>query len=164
MSTRGFLGIDCGTQGLSVIFTDEDLRVLGVGEGAYEMVSGLPDECYEQEPNDWTAALKAAMGELRKALSAEHADFEVLAIGISGQMHGEVLADESGQSLGPARLWCDSRNEAEGHELTQRFGTKMPKRATSARWLWTIRNQSDRAAKTRHLTTPAGWISFLPDW
>lgn len=160
MSTRGFLGIDCGTQGLSVIFTDEDLRVLGVGEGAYDMVPGLAEECYEQDPNDWIRAVKDAMGQLRSELSSEHADFEVLAIGISGQMHGEVLADETGQSLGPARLWCDNRNEAEGHELTERFGTKMPKRATSSRWLWTIRNQPERASKTRHMTTPAGWISY----
>ena len=85
MSTRGFLGIDCGTQGLSVIFTDEDLRVLAVAEGAYDMVPGLAEECYEQDPDDWIGALKAAMGELQRELSAEHGDFEVLAIGISGQ-------------------------------------------------------------------------------
>jgi sugar (pentulose or hexulose) kinase len=84
----------------------------------------------------------------------------VQAIGISGQMHGEVLADELGRSLGPARLWCDGRNEAEGHELTERLGVKMPKRITSARWLWTIRNQPEKAAKVAHITTPAGWIAF----
>ena len=81
-------------------------------------------------------------------------------LGSLGKMHGEVLADDAGRSLGPARLWCDSRNEAEGHELTERFGTKMPKRATASRWLWTIRNRPEQAAKTRHMTTPAGWISY----
>ncbi len=157
MTTRGFLGIDCGTQGLSVIFTDEELNVRAVGEGSYDMVPGLADECYEQLPNDWIAALGSAMADLR----AKHSDpMEIIAIGISGQMHGEVLADESGNSLGPARLWCDSRNEDEGHELTNRFGTKMPKRATATRWLWTIRNRSEIAKATRHMTTPAGWIAY----
>ena len=159
MATRGYLGIDCGTQGLSVIFTDEDLTVLGVGEGSYDMVPDLEDECYEQLPEDWTAALVVAMGDLRAKLTASGTDMEVLAIGISGQMHGEVLADAEGKSLGPARLWCDSRNEAEGHELTERFGTKMPKRATATRWLWTIRNQTEKATQVRHMTTPAGWIA-----
>ena len=98
-------------------------------------------------------------GELREALSGESQEIEVKAIGISGQMHGEVLADENGEALGPARLWCDSRNEAEGHELTERFGVKMPKRATATRWLWTIRNQLEKARQARHMTTPAGWIS-----
>ena len=157
MAVRGYLGIDCGTQGLSVIFTDESLQVLGVGEGSYEMMPGLAEECYEQEPNDWIDALQAAMQDLRGKLSGE---IEVAAIGISGQMHGEVMADEKGNSLGPARLWCDGRNEAEGHELTEKFGTKMPKRATATRWLWTIRNQSNKAKQVRHLTTPAGWIAF----
>lgn len=160
MATRGYLGIDCGTQGLSVIFTDEQLSVLGVGEGAYDMVPGLANECYEQQPDDWISALAAAMLDLRGQLPGDRDEIEVLAIGISGQMHGEVLADENGQALGPARLWCDSRNEAEGHELTERFGVKMPKRATATRWLWTIRNQTEKARRVRHMTTPAGWLSY----
>ena len=57
-------------------------------------------------------------------------------------------------------LWCDSRNEAEGHELTELFGVKMPKRATGARWVWTTRNQTEKAKPARHMTTPAGWISY----
>lgn len=157
MTTRGYLGIDAGTQGLSVIFTDENLKVLGLGEGSYDMQPGLAAECYEQSPEDWIQALKQAMEELRGRFQDE---MEVLSIGISGQMHGEVLADEHGRSLSPARLWCDARNEQEGHELTELFGVKMPKRATASRWLWTVRNQHDKATKVRHMTTPAGWISY----
>ncbi len=160
MTTSGYLGIDAGTQGLSVIFTDRDLHVLAVGEGSYDMVPGLPAECYEQQPPEWIAALEQAMRQLRRNLPAEHAEFQVLAIGISGQMHGEVLVDESGAAVGPARLWCDARNEAEGHELTERFSVKVPKRATVARWLWTLRNQPEKARAARHMTTPAGWISY----
>ena len=68
MAVRGYLGIDCGTQGLSVIFADESLSVLGVGEGSYDMVAGLGAECYEQDPNDWIAALDSAMADLRQKL------------------------------------------------------------------------------------------------
>ena len=120
MNVQGYLGIDAGTQGLSVIFTDRDLRILATGEATYEMVPGLAPECYEQEPGDWERAISAAMAGLREKLAAAGITMEVLAIGISAQMHGEVLADELGRSLGPARLWCDGRNEAEGHELTDR--------------------------------------------
>ena len=157
MPVRGYLGIDAGTQGLSVIFTDEALQVLATGEGGYEMVDGLAEGEYEQDPADWISALQSAMTELRKQLSEE---FEVISIGISGQMHGEVLADEKGNCLGPARLWCDSRNQAEGDELTDLLGVKMPKRITTARWLWTVRNQPEKAAAARRITTPAGWIAF----
>ena len=160
MATKGFLGIDAGTQGLSVIFTNENLDVLATGEGGYDMVSGLDEGCYEQSPDDWEAALRAAMADLRAKLSDQNVEMDVAAIGISAQMHGEVLADADGNSLGPARLWCDSRNDAEGAELTERFGVKMPKRITSARWLWTLRHQSEKAAQVAHITTPAGWISY----
>ena len=160
MKTQGYLGIDAGTQGLSVIFTDESLRILAHGEASYEMVPGLGPECFEQSPADWEGAIGAAMADLRRKLAVAGVEMEVAAIGISGQMHGEVLADDLGRCLGPARLWCDGRNEAEGHELTERFGVKCPKRLTAARWLWTIRNRPERAARVAHITTPSGWIAF----
>lgn len=160
MANKGFLGIDAGTQGLSVVFTDEQLNVLATGDGGYNMVPDLADGCYEQLPSDWQAALADAMNDLReKMTAAEMGDFEVLSIGISGQMHGEVLVDQNGDAIGAARLWCDSRNEDEGNELTQLLGVKMPKRITAARWLWTTRNQADKAVKTVRVTTPAGWLS-----
>ena len=160
MNIQGYLGIDAGTQGLSVIFCDESLKILAHGEGSYGMVPGLAADCYEQQPGDWEQALAKAIADLRKKLATSHVEMDVQAIGISGQMHGEVLADELGRSLGPARLWCDSRNEAEGHELTEKLGVKCPKRLTTARWLWTIRNQPEKAAKVAHITTPAGWVAF----
>lgn len=159
MNRSGYLGIDAGTQGLSVIFTDDEMRILAHGEGRYDMVPGLAAECYEQRPGDWEAALRTAMADLRAKLAAAGITPDVKAIGISGQMHGEVLADGVGAALGPARLWCDGRNEAEGHELTERFGVKCPKRLTAARWLWTIRNRPELAARAHHLTTPSGWLA-----
>jgi sugar (pentulose or hexulose) kinase len=157
--TDGYLGIDVGTQGLSVIFTDTDLKILATGEGSYEMVPGLGAECFEQQPADWEAAVAGAMAALRQKLAAEGIEIQVRAIGISGQMHGAVMADATGEPLGSARLWCDGRNESEGHELTEQLGVKCPKRMTAVRWLWTIRHQPEKAARAAHLTTPAGWIA-----
>ena len=157
MSQTGYLGIDAGTQGLSIVLCDASLKVIATGEGDYEMVAGLDDGCYEQNPNDWIAAMSLAMADLRAKVADE---FEVLAIGISGQMHGEVLVGEDGDCLKAARLWCDARNEAEGDELTDLLGVKMPKRITAARWLWTLRNQPEIAAKAKRITTPAGWIAY----
>jgi sugar (pentulose or hexulose) kinase len=159
MKTQGFLGIDVGTQGLSVIFTDEELRIRGSGDGSYDMVPGLEPGAYEQRPADWEAALQAAMADLRATLAPLAIEMDIRAIGISAQMHGEVLSDAAGKPLAPARLWCDGRNEAEGHELTELLGVKCPKRLTASRWLWTIRNRPDLARQVAHLTTPGGWIA-----
>lgn len=155
----GFLGIDAGTQGLTVILTDARLRILATGEAGYGMVQDLEEGCYEQRPADWEGALRAAMAALRKDAAARGVALDVAAVGISGQMHGEVLCDVGGGPLAPARLWCDGRNEAEAGELTERLGVKMPKRITAARWLWTIRHRPDLARRAAELTTPAGWIA-----
>ena len=151
-----YLGIDAGTQGLAVVLTDQQMNVLATGDGHYDMIPDLADGCYEQQPGDWESALVSAMNDLRNNFQDE---FTVMAIGISGQMHGEVLIDANNDCLGPARLWCDARNDDEGEELTDLFGVKMPKRITSARWLWTIRNRNQIAANTQRITTPSGWIA-----
>ena len=159
MATAGYLGIDAGTQGLSVLFTNEQLEVLAVGEGDYGMLPQLLEGWYEQSATDWEQALNGAMQQLNDKLAEQCVEPEILAIGISGQMHGAVLCDEDATPLDSVRLWCDSRNEEEGDELTSRFGVKMPKRITAARWLWSIRNRPDIATTVRRITTPSGWIA-----
>eukprot|EP00538_Stauroneis_constricta_P002299 CAMPEP_0119558526 /NCGR_PEP_ID=MMETSP1352-20130426/10839_1 /TAXON_ID=265584 /ORGANISM="Stauroneis constricta, Strain CCMP1120" /LENGTH=508 /DNA_ID=CAMNT_0007605911 /DNA_START=30 /DNA_END=1556 /DNA_ORIENTATION=+ len=119
------------------------------------------DGWYEQRTEDWDDALQQAMAQVHKDISQKHEkEIEILGVGISGQMHGQVLCNHNGEALGPVRLWCDVRNEKEGHELTKLFNCKIPKRCTVARWLWTVRNQPEKASATRHMTTPAGWTSF----
>jgi len=154
-----YLGIDLGTQGLSVILADATLRIVAAGAGRYDMIPGLSAECYEQAPADWERALVAALAELRDAAGQRGIDIAVAAIGISAQMHGEVLCAADGTALAPARLWCDARNESEGTELTTRFGVKMPKRITAARWLWTLRHRPELARRTARLATPAAWLA-----
>jgi len=162
MKTTGYLGIDLGTQGLSVIFVDAEMQVLASGEAGYDMVSDLPDGCYEQVPADWERAVADGARRLLAELGQQEIQPDVQAIGISGQMHGEVIAPDPRT----ARLWCDGRNEAEAAELTDLLGVKMPKRMTAARWLWTLRHRIREGAQTdrrrvEKLTTPGGWLAYL---
>ncbi len=159
MVCRGYLGIDLGTQGLTVVFTDEDMNIIASGDGHYEMVGGLDPGCYEQLPADWEKSLREGMANLRSNLARQGTEMDVLAIGISGQMHGEVIIQDDQGTAGPARLWCDSRNEDEERELTSLLGVKMPKRMTSVRWLWTNRNRAAVAANATGLLTPGGWLA-----
>jgi sugar (pentulose or hexulose) kinase len=154
----GYLGIDNGTQGLSVMLTDRELNVIATGESSYDFVEGLGAGCYEQRCEDWDRALHHAMASLCEHVSPR--SVSILAIGISGQMHGEVLVDQYGNPIQPVRLWCDVRNEQEGHELTAAFASKVPKRATVSRFLWTVRNRLNSAIETAHITTPAGWLAY----
>ena len=160
----GFLGIDIGTQGLSVLFCNAtDLKLLAKGEASYGYSSREEDQqqqgWYEQVTSDWLQALQTSMRQVKDQLGDKQ--WQILAIGIGGQMHGEVLLDEHHTVLEPVRLWCDARNAAEGQELTDLFHFKVPLRATCARFLWTLRNQPTKAAQTRSITTPAGWMAWV---
>jgi sugar (pentulose or hexulose) kinase len=175
MLKTGYLGIDVGTQGLSVLLVDEDLGVLCDGVGHYDMVPGLGPNHYEQDPNDWERALVEAMADLRKNLKMKNMMLDggvteeeeldcivsVAGIGIAGQMHGEVIVNERYELVGAARLWCDGRNELESSELTEALAVKCPKRLTACRWLYTVRTKPlDYVSSARFITTPAGWISY----
>lgn len=159
MQTSGYLGIDLGTQGLTALLVDPSFAVVAAGSGNYSMCPGLPEGDCEQQPEDWWLALIAALADLRHQLAARGLELRPAVIGISGQMHGEVLCDSEARPLAPARLWCDSRNQAEGDELTALFAVKVPKRMTCARWLWTARNRPELADRVRRMSTPGGWLA-----
>jgi xylulokinase len=102
-----YLGIDLGTSEVKVLLLDADHHVVAV-IGEPLQISRPRPLWSEQHPDEWWAALDRAM--LR--LAAPHGDAiaKVRAIGLSGQMHGAVLLDASGDVLRPAILWNDGRS------------------------------------------------------
>ena len=157
-----YLGIDIGTQGLTCLLTDADLHVVATGEASYGFVPNSPAGVYEQYTTDWQAALRTATEQVHQQFVAKHNSnaLKIAAIGISGQMHGEVLLTKAGKVLEPVRLWCDGRNAETAAQLTQALQTKCPQRMTAVRFLWTAQHQPDRAAATHRFTTPAGWLAY----
>ena len=61
----------------------------------------------EQEPELWWQELLRAIRILHQREPFEKED--VLAIGISYQMHGLVCVDKDNQPVRPAIIWCDGR-------------------------------------------------------
>jgi xylulokinase len=101
---HAYLGIDVGTSGLKAALVDEDGRVVTTTEAQYPVSTPAPDRA-ESDPREWTAAAAAAAA----GMAAQLAHVTVAAIGISGQMHGAVLCDESGRPVASAILWLDRR-------------------------------------------------------
>ena len=156
---KGYLGIDNGTHGLSVIFTDEDLNVLATGEGSYGFVDDLESGNNDAKTGTmlflrrWNRFTSKWLLLRSKLLRLEYP------VKCTVQSAATNPASQPSKSV---RLWCDARNEEEGNELKELLQTKVPKRATAARFLWTCRNQPDAATATAtaHITTPAGWLAF----
>lgn len=152
------LAFDLGTDALSGLVIDrETAKILDSASAGYGFVENLPAGHMEQRPEDWRAAVKAVMAKLHAKFNLKNG--QVKAIGLAGQMHGEVNFDvDDNKPPETVRLWCDGRNAEEGFELSQLFNFKVPQRITISRWLWTIRQRIEQAQLTDWLTTPVGWL------
>jgi len=121
MATK-VLGIDVGTGGTRAALLDQAGRVLGAATAEHAEMASPQLGWAEQDPRDWWRAVRVAIEECLTAAGATGT--EVSAVGLSGQMHGLVLLDATGEVVRPALLWCDQRTEEECREITERVGAK----------------------------------------
>ncbi|NLX58160.1 MAG: xylulokinase [Phycisphaerae bacterium] len=111
------LGIDIGTSGAKTLLIDTRGRVVASASAEYPCLAPRP-AWSEQEPRHWVdAARKTVRAVMRRAAGGR-----VLAVGLSGQMHGAVFLDAAGDVLRPAILWNDQRTAAECDEITRLAG------------------------------------------
>jgi xylulokinase len=116
------LGIDIGTGGTRALVIDESGRVLGSATHEHAAFASPQTGWAEQDPHDWWKACKLAIRQVLQATATPGE--EIACIGLTGQMHGAVLMDESHEVLRPALIWCDQRTEAECRWLTEKVGAE----------------------------------------
>ena len=115
------LGIDVSTTATKAVLIDEAGVVVGVGASAYGF--SVPRPLWsEQDPTLWWDAAVEAIGSVL-ATTGVGGD-EVVAIGLTGQMHGAVLLDAAGDVLRPAILWNDQRTAAECDAIRDALGAE----------------------------------------
>ena len=60
-----YVGVDSGTQSVKAVALDlEAGRVVAEARAPHRMIEGLPPGHMEQHPQEWTAAMDAAIGEV----------------------------------------------------------------------------------------------------
>jgi xylulokinase len=106
--TGVLLGADLGTSGLKLVVLDPDGTVLAEGESGYPLDRPRPGWA-ETDPAAWRRAFDDALAQVAAALAGRW----IGGLGLSGQMHGTVLADAAGRPLAPAVLWPDARATGE---------------------------------------------------
>lgn len=113
------LGVDLGTGSVKALVVSSSGDVLGRGAAEYPINQPTPLAA-EQDPAEWR---RAAADAIRQAL-AEANSPAIVAIGLSGQMHGAVLVDANGNHVRPAIIWADGRSVAEANEITEIIGKR----------------------------------------
>jgi sugar (pentulose or hexulose) kinase len=97
------LGIDVGTSSTKVLALDASGQPVAEGSAPYAVEHPGPGMA-ETDPARWWEAVVSAVGQLPAQVRAA-----VRGVGLSGQMHGVVLARADGSPVRPAILWLDGR-------------------------------------------------------
>jgi len=142
-------------------------KVVASGTDEHQAFASPQDGWAEQDPVDWWRACGTAV---KKAMAAAHAKSEdVACIGFSGQMHGAVMLDASGNVIRPAIIWCDQRTERQSKELEATFGlsniiqlTCNPPLTnfTLTKLLWVRENEPQSWARIRYVMLPKDYIRY----
>jgi len=113
------IGIDASTTATKAVLVDESGAVAGVGASEYAFEVPQPGWA-EQDPALWCDGCVAAVRSVLASTGVRGED--VVAVGLTGQMHGLVLLDAADAVLRPAILWNDQRTARACDEIREAVG------------------------------------------
>jgi xylulokinase len=159
------LGVDLGTSGVKVVALNVAGQVVAEASATYPLYTPQPGWT-EQKPLEWWEGSQKAILEVTQALPAGAV---VLALGLSGQMHGMVALDVQGDVIRPALLWNDQRTgdavktlEATIPRATliQRTGNPPISGFQLPKVIWLRQNEPENYAKVAHILLPKDYLAY----
>lgn len=159
-----YLGIDLGTSEVKALVINENNDIVATHSAPLSIQRPHP-HWSEQSPQEWWDATDYLMSTLREKCG-QHWQ-AIKAIGLSGQMHGAVLLDSSGEVIRPAILWNDTRSALEcaeleeiAPELHQIAGNLAMPGFTAPKLLWVRRHEPENFKRTDTILLPKDYLRF----
>ncbi len=159
-------GIDAGTQSLKVLVYDPAKRSVVASASAPLELDSAADGSREQRPADWVAALHTCFAAITPSVRAR-----IAAVAVSGQQHGFVPLDATGEVLAPAKLWCDTSTSAECTQIMDAAGGTAQTIAlagnpiltgyTASKLPWTKTHRPDAYARLASILLPHDYLNFV---
>jgi xylulokinase len=146
--SRVRLGLDLGTSAVKALLVGEDGAVLATGRAPCAVDTPAAGRA-EATPGAWLTAAREAVAQVGAP--------EVEAIGLSGQMHGVVLCDETGEPVRPAILWPDTRAVAEAARWPARGNPPAPGFAGPL-LAWLAAHEPETLRRARWALQPKDWL------
>ncbi len=120
----------------------------------------------EQNPESWWENLKLATQAIIAESGANAG--EIIAIGISYQMHGLVCVDKNQQVLRPSIIWCDSRAVPYGQKAFDTLGKEYclshllnsPGNFTASKLAWIKENEPSIYERIHKIMLPGDYIAM----
>lgn len=157
---RAFLGIDLGTSGVKVILVDQTGYTLTEATRTYPTSHPFPGAA-ETDPAQWWNATCVAVQDA----VAPVGDIRIVGVGVDGQMHGLVLADEDGAALRPAMTWADTRASDQAERwralpdrLRRLLGNPISPGMTGPMLAWLLDHEPDVVERAAVALLPKDWL------
>ena len=120
----------------------------------------------EQDPQMWWENAKLSLKKVMNETGAKGED--ILAIGISYQMHGLVCVDKAHKVLRPSIIWCDSRAVPYGERAFRNLGAELclghllnsPGNFTAAKLAWVKENEPALFDRIDKIMLPGDYIAM----
>jgi xylulokinase len=164
-----FIGYDLGSSSVKAALLEAETGkpLASAFSPASEMKINSPRPGFaEQEPERWWQELILATRLLHKKYP--FSKNEIIAIGISYQMHGLVCIGKDHQPLRPAIIWCDSRAveygsaafEKLGHSFCLEHFLNSPGNFTASKLKWVKENEPEIFSRTVRILLPGDFIAL----
>ena len=169
MARRYLLGFDVGSSSVKAALTDVDNGEI-VASAFYPdheaPIMAVKTGWAEQDPQMWWNNAKLALKKIMAECGAKGED--VLAIGISYQMHGLVCVDKNQQVLRPSIIWCDSRAVPYGEKAFHDLGEDLclrnllnsPGNFTASKLAWVKENEPELFDKIDKIMLPGDYLAM----
>ena len=164
-----YIGYDIGSSSVKVAIVDEKTKksIAVVSEPKNEMVIKAGKFNWaEQDPNIWWDCICTATKRILYENKISSKD--ILAIGISYQMHGLVIVDNKGQLLRDSIIWCDSRAIEIGNLAAKEIGESKygkqllnsPGNFTASKLKWVKDNEEKLYEKVSNFMLPGDFVAY----
>ena len=169
MARRYLLGFDVGSSSVKASLTDVDNGEIAASAFFPEHeapIMAVKAGWAEQDPNMWWKNAKRSLQKIMAETGAKGED--ILAIGISYQMHGLVCVDKQQQVLRPSIIWCDSRAVTYGEDAFHNIGEDIclskllnsPGNFTASKLAWVKENEPEIYDKIDKIMLPGDYIAM----
>lgn len=162
-----WLGVDIGTGSSRALLVNRNGEVIAAHTEAHAEMAMEQPLWAEQSPEDWWRAAAASIRSVLAAAGLGGAD--VRGVGLSGQMHGLVALDASGDVIRPALIWCDQRSQQQVDWINRTVGAARVLEFianpvltgfTLPKLLWVREHEPRQYERIRKVLLPKDYIRF----
>ncbi|MBQ3668630.1 MAG: ATPase [Clostridia bacterium] len=155
------LGMEMGSTRIKAVLIDENHTPIAQGDYEWEnqLIDGIWTYSMEQVYEGVHACYKALKADVSKKYGVTLT--EIGAMGVSAMMHGYLVFDKDWKQLVPFRTWRNTITGEAAEKLSRMLDFNMPQRWSAAHLYQAILNKEPHVKDIAHLTTLAGYISFL---